>query len=235
MTYKRTLDATTRIARTASHATKPHPLGRIDAIPRWAAEPEDYYNSLRQSYQSIVDQYRAAKADLDPLDELARCGHLSKAETPKVEELRERHDLLLSRLREMRPAVIAADHQARAAISFFAAQKFLTPAHIERIEHEVDQFLTSHRQFPTLLSKDLQIDAEERAAREAKSKQNRARAESATAHKVATLRHERYLENQERGRQKSNKRFEALQHEKVKEDAEFGAKLERLRAKFAKK
>jgi len=50
--FKNASDNLNFIARTASHATKPSHTGRINDIPSWAREPEEYYNSIRDQYRS---------------------------------------------------------------------------------------------------------------------------------------------------------------------------------------
>ena len=54
--FKKASDNLSYLERTGSHATKPSPTGRIDMLPAWAQEPEAYYNSLLERYNSLRAQ-----------------------------------------------------------------------------------------------------------------------------------------------------------------------------------
>jgi hypothetical protein len=54
--FKNSNDKLNYLNRTGSHATKESATGRINAIPQWAQEPEQYYNSLRDQFIAIRDQ-----------------------------------------------------------------------------------------------------------------------------------------------------------------------------------
>jgi len=56
MTYKNASDLQDYQKRVGSHATKPSRTGRINDLPAWAKEPEEYYRSIRDQVQSLIDQ-----------------------------------------------------------------------------------------------------------------------------------------------------------------------------------
>ena len=55
MTYKGNQDSIDWIGRTGSHATRPLANGRIDLAPH-EAKPEDYYNTVKDQWQSLYKQ-----------------------------------------------------------------------------------------------------------------------------------------------------------------------------------
>lgn len=65
--FKKSSDREAFIHRTGSHATKEYASGRIDAIPTWAKEPEEYYLSLRERVESVRHQLTAAQANMGQL------------------------------------------------------------------------------------------------------------------------------------------------------------------------
>jgi hypothetical protein len=64
MMYKQTSDSHDYLKRVGSHSTKAHPTGRIDDIPAWAADPEQYYNTLRDQYTNLINQLHKTEEQL---------------------------------------------------------------------------------------------------------------------------------------------------------------------------
>ncbi len=58
--FKTTQDNEDWLKRTGSHANRPFANGRIDDLPSWAQEPEEYFNSLRQQYEMKMDCIKVA-------------------------------------------------------------------------------------------------------------------------------------------------------------------------------
>jgi hypothetical protein len=57
MTFKGVSNVENYLRRTGSHATKEQRTGRIDAIPTWAQEPEQYYNSVKARSSAAYNQF----------------------------------------------------------------------------------------------------------------------------------------------------------------------------------
>src|SRR5262252_8654797 len=54
--FKRASESLNHISRTASASTREQASGRIDAIPKWALEPEEYFQTLKARWNSLGEQ-----------------------------------------------------------------------------------------------------------------------------------------------------------------------------------
>jgi hypothetical protein len=90
MMYKGTQQNLDRIQRVASHATKESPTGRIEDLPSWAREAEEYFNSLNQQFDSLRHQREAAEVKLRGINDKLRVGVPANVDLSHVKRERER-------------------------------------------------------------------------------------------------------------------------------------------------
>lgn len=153
--YKKSLRAQMRIHRTGNHSVMPAATGRIDLIPAWAEEPEEYYNALRVQYENL----RTYLADM--IDKITPLNEAMKRRMPHSEYqmYREAHDeyghvmqILQEQLAALAPVIRAADECSRDAICWHLAKgrRFLDAAQIEQLGYETDDLIRSWRDLPSL-------------------------------------------------------------------------------------
>lgn len=113
--YKNTSESGNYLKRVASHSTKESPTGLIKAVPAWAAEPEEYYNSLKEQYSILQEMIFQVLQDLRWVD-LQLTNTLPFEEFKRHDERRTRLVGVLNHLKaesgELRVAVRAAGENA---------------------------------------------------------------------------------------------------------------------------
>lgn len=77
--FKSTSENLNHINRVASASTREHATGRIDMIPAWAREPEEYYNSVKQQWEVLSSRMR------EIADQLAEINYKLKRQLPRNE------------------------------------------------------------------------------------------------------------------------------------------------------
>jgi hypothetical protein len=125
MTFKKTSDAQSYLDRTGSHATKPSPTGRIDMLPSWAEEPEAYYNSLLERYNSLRAQRDQCQGQLEALN-LKLKATLARKEYDHTMELKralgERFGVLQHEISHYRMMVREASLKSWATTFYYCAK-----------------------------------------------------------------------------------------------------------------
>lgn len=142
--YKKSSDRLDHIERTGSHATKAHASGLIDDIPGWAAEPEQYYNSIRDRWKSILDQLMAAQSEIAGINEKLRHTLPIKEYTYLIqhkERVLERFHVLEKEQVEYRPLAKAAGDRAWAMVFYYLARKMMPLEDFIVIDKEVREIL----------------------------------------------------------------------------------------------
>jgi hypothetical protein len=144
--YKGSSDKLSYIDRVASHSTKARPSGRIDDIPAWAREPEEYYNSVRDQYRLLADQLAKIQHDLAAINEKMKV----KAGLPfkEFEHLRKHKERLAAKFTALKPQAgayreiaRAAGERAWASVFFHLAQMLLTPDDFRILLKETQELL----------------------------------------------------------------------------------------------
>jgi hypothetical protein len=74
MTFKGVSNVENYLRRTGSHATKEQRTGRIDTIPTWAQEPEQYYNSIKEQSQAVFSQFSYLQGRLTEINKEINSG-----------------------------------------------------------------------------------------------------------------------------------------------------------------
>jgi hypothetical protein len=128
--FKKASDAVAYLERTGSHATKPSPTGRIDMLPAWAQEPEAYYNSLLERYNSLCAQRDRCQEQLGALNlklkaTLARKDYDHTMEVKRA--LATRYGVLEQELGKYRMMVREASLKSWATTFFHCAKLKLDP------------------------------------------------------------------------------------------------------------
>jgi hypothetical protein len=59
--FKGSQDNQDWLNRTGSHATRPLSNGSFSELPSWAKEPEEYFNTIKQQWESILEQLHRAR------------------------------------------------------------------------------------------------------------------------------------------------------------------------------
>lgn len=142
--FKGASDKSTYLDRTASHSTKEWASGRIDAVPPFAQEAEDYYRSLRNQYDRVLDQlFKANEAVHNlkvrlrqtlPHEEYKRC-------QTRYDDLIATKLALEASLTNLRPMVRAAAQNAWGIVYWHVAQRILDVDTRIKIEEQVREFL----------------------------------------------------------------------------------------------
>lgn len=142
--YGKASDNQAYISRTGSHATKPHPTGRIDDIPAWAAEPEQYYNKLRDEYRVWADQLKDTQAKLNEIHEKLRF----TLPLREYEHLKQHQECLGDKVRALqekvmtyRPLVRALGEKAWANVFVYVAETLLSKEELYAIRDETRALL----------------------------------------------------------------------------------------------
>lgn len=142
--YKGASDKLSHINRVASHATKPHGNGRIDEIPSWAREPEEYYNSIKQQYESIGTRlYQAREKVISikqklkqklPWEEFNRLNHQLSHAQPLLIDLEKEAS-------HLRGLARAAARNAWGAVFYYCAELLLDKETFFKINDEAKLIL----------------------------------------------------------------------------------------------
>ena len=144
MTYKSTGDSKDWIERSGSHATRPSATGRIDDLPSWAKEPEEYFNSINQQWQSIKQQTEKTKKELSDVNfrlkqTLAFADYERLA--CKRDDLADRVNELQQRSHDYRELVRAAAQNAYGTVFFYVAEKVLDLETVWKIQEQTREIL----------------------------------------------------------------------------------------------
>lgn len=225
---KATHDSHDYLTRTGSHSLRPLANGCIPDIPHWAAEPEAYYNSLREQFEQTKNQWNEVSAKLRPLTDALKTAlpwDDYQAAKAQHEELGQVHQHLQRKLEEMRPLVAMAEKQSFAALCFYVAQRYLPDETLVAIKREVADFMRATRPLPLI------------------PRQKSAKTEGGKQHEKLKLRRRLVRVHHERDRQLAERREEVEQARQVakQQDLEVGRqkydsymanKLQRLKDRF---
>jgi hypothetical protein len=146
VTYKRTQEQTDHLGRVGSAATRPSSRGIFRDIPDWAQEPEEYFNSLAESYtianrQLYALRSRAAWLKFRMGTHAASPGEIAEYQQdvePLIEKLERELDLL-------RHAVTAAARTSWSTVFFFQAKQLLDAEMFKRINSSTHEILQRER------------------------------------------------------------------------------------------
>jgi hypothetical protein len=149
--YKGSSDKLTYIERVASHATKEHPSGRIDAIPTNAEQPVEYFNALCDQYKILAENYKSLMADATMLRARLKL-RLSHDEYHRVQG---QYDVVGGQMHsiqqqfsELRPMIRAARGEATDAFMWFMAKSILQQEDVWQIENQCARFAAEHLYVP---------------------------------------------------------------------------------------
>ena len=132
------------ISRVGSHATKPRAGGRIDDVPSWAKEPEEYYNSIRDRYQALADQFADIQTQLAVInDKLKVTMPFKDFENLRLhkERLAARATVLQERVKAYRTMDRAAGEKSWATVFYHCAQFVLGKDEFRRIQEQTKEIL----------------------------------------------------------------------------------------------
>jgi hypothetical protein len=187
--YKTTSDRTTYLERVASHSTKEHATGRIDNIPSWAKEPEEYYLSLRERVDSLTIQRDKAVAKMTAINQrlLKMLPHdeyrLLINQRGVASDYAKHFD---SELREFREMLRAAAANSWSLVFYHCARMLLTDDEFMTITKETDSVLgrrTYDNIRPTRQMRLAEKTAEEREQIRMKEREKRRLQRTATPEK----------------------------------------------------
>lgn len=247
--YKSAMRNLMRITRTGNDATKPHPVGRVDMMPAWAEEPEEYYNTLREQFARLVAYIDEFKTRIVPLDELLK--HPSMISIDECVIAQERRDdygrlvnIFKQQLAELDPLVKAADMASRDAIKFHLAKRYLDFDALQRIEADADKLVRDWRpraalgEFPEEFKvKPVELELDKvRAAKNLKRRQQRRVMVDNRNFAGMSKKQRAKARREEAGRAQSLEAAQAAKAEVRKTEAmqqEMARKLEKLRQHFS--
>jgi hypothetical protein len=145
--YKNSSDKLTYTKRVASHATKEHASGRIDAVPADAEQPVAYFNTLHDQYKIMAANYKALMAEAVvlrarlkntmPIEEYRRCQAQLDAAGLDMHKIQQQFS-------ELRPLIKAARAEAQAAFCWHMAKTIMQQADVWMIEKECEKFTADH-------------------------------------------------------------------------------------------
>lgn len=142
--YKVAQDKLDSINRVASHATKPRANGRIDEIPTWAAEPEAYFNSLKDRFEILSKQRDNLKERLS----LVKFRLSTRLPYAEFEKLKSEREILVPQIIKIeeeaasyRSLTRAAAINAWGAVYYYCANKVLDGKTKDLLEKEVTEIL----------------------------------------------------------------------------------------------
>lgn len=142
--YKNSTNQLHYIKRAGSHSTKESRTGRIDAIPAWAQEPEDYYNSIRDQYRLLADQLIKLQTDLTEINIKLKVS-LPRKEfdhlTQHRERLRARYTALQSQASSYRALARASAEKSWTTVFFYCAATLLKPEDFALLQKETRDIL----------------------------------------------------------------------------------------------
>jgi hypothetical protein len=142
--FKKASDNLSYLERTGSHATKASPTGRIDMLPAWAQEPEEYYNSLLERYKSLCAQRDQCQRQLEALN-LRLKETLPRKDYDHVMEVKRAHmarfGVLQQETGEYRKMVREASLKSWATTFFHCAELKLERSDFLDLCHETEEML----------------------------------------------------------------------------------------------
>jgi vacuolar-type H+-ATPase subunit I/STV1 len=145
--FKDSADKLDYIKRVGSHATKPRPSGRIDEVPAWAAEPEQYYNSVRDQYRLLADQLVKTQNALVEINaKLKETLPFKDYEHLRLhkERLGARYGELQEQASHYRSLARAAGEKAWSMVFYHVAERLLTPEDFRALRMETDEIIGRH-------------------------------------------------------------------------------------------
>jgi hypothetical protein len=144
MTYKSASDKTSYLERTASHATKESKRGIIKAVPVWAEEAEQYYNSMKERFSSLIRQNDHILKQITNLKLrlLSGLSHKEQLITANlIRHLGQQSQALQQELGQYRPMVRAIGSESWARIFYICASELLDQETFSKITAEAREFL----------------------------------------------------------------------------------------------
>jgi hypothetical protein len=175
--FKKSSDQLHFIERTGSHSTKASRTGRIDDIPPWAAEPEEYYNSIRDRWHLLHEQLMDAQEKLTAINEKLRLTlpfkefeHL----TQHKERLAQRARILQEQQSDYRAMARAAASHSWATVFIYVARKLLPLEDFKALEQEV-MGLLNREEFGGIAKGNSEFSDEKRANQQASSQRRKRR------------------------------------------------------------
>jgi hypothetical protein len=163
--FKKSSDALSYLERTGSHATKPSPTGRIDMLPAWAQEPEAYYNSLLERYNSLCAQRDQCQQQLEAL-KLKLKATLSRKDYDHAMEVKRavvaRYGVLEQELGKYRMMVREASLKSWATTFYHCAKLKLNRDDFVGLCHDTQEMLGRNQQM--VAKGQAEFTAEQRAA-----------------------------------------------------------------------
>jgi hypothetical protein len=146
MTYKRTQEASDHINPVASAATRPSARGIFHDLPAWAQKPEEYFNSLTESYDVANKQLfklrsRAAWLKLRIKTNQASPGEILEYNEDLLPVLKE----IEGELDSLRSATMAAARSAWSLIFYHRAKDMLESATFQAINEATQKILQRER------------------------------------------------------------------------------------------
>jgi len=145
--YKNASDKTTYLNRVASHATKEHATGRVDAIPPDAEQPVAYFNALHDQYKVMAENYKVLREEATslrarlkntmPFEEYRRCQSQLDAIGLDMHKIQQQ-------FAELRPLIRAAREDAKAAFCWHMAKTILQKEDVWMIENQCNKFAGEH-------------------------------------------------------------------------------------------
>lgn len=142
--FKGTQDNNDWLKRTGSHATRPFANGRIDDLPPWAREPEEYYQSIKKQWDSILEQLHLARERVHDAKIRMRSS-LPKIEYERINFKYEHDKRILLELEEKskdyRMIARAAAKNSFGIVYKFCADRILDHETKTKLENEVQELL----------------------------------------------------------------------------------------------
>ena len=143
--YKSTQELTDHLNRVASAATRESPRGIIRNVPAWAQTPENYFNTLLESYDIAnkrLFQMRSRASWLKFRCDTAQASKGEKLEFTDIKPLLEKFEQELDVLRH---AVTAAAKNSWANVFYFQAKELLNEQTFKIIDEAANQILQRER------------------------------------------------------------------------------------------
>jgi hypothetical protein len=147
--YKSTKETEDYLKRAGSASTRPSRRGTFFDIPEWAQRPEEYFNSIRNRYESHIEYVREIRAKLDLLKETKIAKRPSGKERIKLYENIKEMGALLQDLEnrggELRKTMEAASNNSWGTVFFYCAHQLLNRETFTKIQEEVGKILQRPR------------------------------------------------------------------------------------------
>lgn len=143
--YKKTQEQSDHLNRVGSAATRESARGIIRNIPAWARIPEEYFNSLLESYDIAnkrLFQMRSRASYLKFRCDTSQASQGEKLELGDIAPLLEQFELELDQLRH---AATAAARNSWANVFYFQAKELLDPDLFQSIDEKSKQILQRQR------------------------------------------------------------------------------------------